>query len=201
MSPRTKEQFEKIRESTSTRILNAALELFAVNGFHATSISQIAEKAGISKGLMYNYFENKDDLLRKIIEEGFRQLEEMMGGIYSETDPRKALEKVIRVSLSQIKNNPTYWRLYMSVILQSESQKDVEDLMMQFRGQATQQLSEMFKAIGDKDHYVKAFALGTQLDGISFNMVSAPESFPIDELEEYLIETYCSPRKKKRKAK
>ncbi len=138
MSPRTKEQFEKIRESTSTRILDAALELFAVNGFHATSISQIAEKAGISKGLMYNYFENKDDLLRKIIEEGFRQLQEMMGGIYSETDPRKALEKLIRLSLSQIKNNPTYWRLYMSVILQSESQKDVEYLTMEFREKATQ---------------------------------------------------------------
>ncbi|HEY6906435.1 MAG TPA: helix-turn-helix domain-containing protein, partial [Ignavibacteriaceae bacterium] len=52
MSPRTKEQFEKLRESSRTEILNAALELFAQNGFHGTSISQIAEKAGISKGLM-----------------------------------------------------------------------------------------------------------------------------------------------------
>jgi AcrR family transcriptional regulator len=201
MSPRTKEQFEKIRESTSTRILDAALELFAVNGFHATSISQIAEKAGISKGLMYNYFENKDDLLRKIIEDGFRQLEVMMGGIYSETDPRKALEKVIHVSMDHIRNNPTYWRLYMSVILQSESQKEVEELMMDFRDKATQELSELFKAMGEKDHYLKGYTLGTQLDGIGFNMVTAPDSFPLDELENYLIETYCSPRKKKRKAK
>ncbi len=199
MSPRTKEQFEKIRESASSRILDAGLELFAVNGFHATSISQIAAKAGISKGLMYNYFKNKDDLLRKIIEEGFRELEKMMGGIYTETDPSKALEKVIRISLSQIKSNPTYWRLYMSVILQSESQKDVKDLMMEFRGQATQQLSELFKAMGEKDHYMKAFALGTQLDGIAFHMVSAPELFPVDKLEDHLIKTYCTNARKRKK--
>jgi|GEM_PF-3399271 len=47
MTPRTAEQFEKIRQSKSEQILMAALELFVTHGYHGTSISAIAEHAGI----------------------------------------------------------------------------------------------------------------------------------------------------------
>lgn len=68
MSPRTKVQFEKIRQKSRENIENIALELFALKGYHATSISQIAERAGISKGgLLYNYFKSKEQLLDSII--------------------------------------------------------------------------------------------------------------------------------------
>ena len=199
MSPRTKEQFEKIRETSRMEILNAALELFATNGFHATSISQIAEKAGISKGLMYNYFESKDALLKYIIEEGFHLIEELMIEVGRESDPRNALEKIIRQSIKHIKENITYWKLFMSVVLQSEAQKDVEKLLIRFRNEATKEISQIFRTMGEKDPDLKAFTLGTQLDGIGFNMVSASESYPINEIEEYLIKTYCSSGNKRKK--
>jgi len=199
MSPRTKEQFEKIRESSRTEILNAALELFARNGFHATSISQIAEKAGISKGLMYNYFKSKDDLLKNIIDNGFQLLNEMMLEVGQKSEPCEILKNIIHFSIEHIKKNLTYWQLFMSLIIQSAVQKDVEIMMIRFRNDAIDQLSQIFKAMGDKDPHMKAFALGTLLDGIGFNMISAPESFPIDEIEEYLIKTYCSPGNKRKK--
>lgn len=44
-------------------ILRATLELVAEQGFHGTSISQIAKKANVNVGLIYYYFENKDDIL------------------------------------------------------------------------------------------------------------------------------------------
>ena len=54
MSPRTKEQFEVIRKQSKDAIREAALELFAKNGFHNTSMHTIAKKAKVSKGLIYN---------------------------------------------------------------------------------------------------------------------------------------------------
>ena len=81
MSPRSAKQFDDIRKQKSKLIMETALELFAENGFHATSISQIAKKAGISKGLIYNYFESKNDILEEIIEEGFDD-------VYSNFDDR-----------------------------------------------------------------------------------------------------------------
>lgn len=199
MSPRTKEQFEKIRESSKTEILDAALELFATNGFHATSISQIAERAGISKGLMYNYFESKDVLLKKIIEEGFNLLYDLMISVKDEKDARKALEKIIHLSFGHIRTNITYWKLYMSLIIQSAAQKDIEKLMMKFRDESMEELSRLFKAMGENEPYLKAFALGTQLDGIGLNFVSAPDLFPMDELEDFLIKTYCISEDKRKK--
>ncbi len=50
--------------------MRAALELFASHGFAATSVRRIAEEAGVSQGLLYNYFGGKEELLEAIFEEG-----------------------------------------------------------------------------------------------------------------------------------
>ncbi len=49
-------------------IMERALELFAENGFEATSVQQITERCGISKGAFYLYFKSKDELILSIIE-------------------------------------------------------------------------------------------------------------------------------------
>ena len=69
MSPKTKEQFESIRQRSRDTIKQTALELFGRQGYHSTSISAIAKAAGVSKGLMYNYFESKEALLVEIMTE------------------------------------------------------------------------------------------------------------------------------------
>ena len=73
MSPRTKEQFVEIRENRKEQIMQVALELFASEGYAHCSISKLAESAGISKGLMYNYFESKEQLLAAILDKGMQE--------------------------------------------------------------------------------------------------------------------------------
>ena len=53
MSPRTEQQFEAIREERKEQIKRVALEVVFEEGFQNASISKIAQKAGISKGLLY----------------------------------------------------------------------------------------------------------------------------------------------------
>ena len=67
MSPRTEAQYEEIREEKKELIKRVALEIISEHGIQNTSISKIAKEAGVSKGLMYNYFESKEDLLKRII--------------------------------------------------------------------------------------------------------------------------------------
>ena len=52
-----------------TRILDAAEELFALEGFDATPTSRIAERAGVAKGLLFYYFPRKADLLQTLLDE------------------------------------------------------------------------------------------------------------------------------------
>lgn len=48
------------------RVLAAAVELFAANGFDGTSVQEIVERAQVTKGALYHYFTSKDDLLYEI---------------------------------------------------------------------------------------------------------------------------------------
>jgi len=56
-------------EDTATRILNQAMRLFLDKGYHGTSIDDITQSAGITKGALYWYFDSKESLLRRILKE------------------------------------------------------------------------------------------------------------------------------------
>uniref|UniRef100_UPI0040484EFF TetR/AcrR family transcriptional regulator n=1 Tax=Algoriphagus sp. TaxID=1872435 RepID=UPI0040484EFF len=57
-------------------ILDAAIGLFTAQGFAATRMEDVAKKAGISKGLTYFYYKNKEDLFMALTKKAFEQLKE-----------------------------------------------------------------------------------------------------------------------------
>ena len=61
------------RGNTKQDILEAALELFSVQGFEATSISQIASAVGIRKASLYSHFESKQAILDALVQEVLEQ--------------------------------------------------------------------------------------------------------------------------------
>lgn len=65
--PRTKEQFEAMRNETRDKIQSAAMELFVQKGFGTTNVQEVADKAGISIGLLYRHFKTKDELFHELV--------------------------------------------------------------------------------------------------------------------------------------
>ena len=57
------------RGNTKQEIVEAALELFSVQGFEATSVSQIADAVGIRKASLYSHFENKQAILDALVKD------------------------------------------------------------------------------------------------------------------------------------
>lgn len=57
-----------VREPEETRqaLLDSAVALFGRDGFHATSVSRVVERAGVTKGAFYHHFDSKEDLLREM---------------------------------------------------------------------------------------------------------------------------------------
>lgn len=55
--------------STKQEILETALELFSVQGYEATSISQIADAVGIRKASLYSHFASKQKILDALVKE------------------------------------------------------------------------------------------------------------------------------------
>ena len=57
------------RQSTEERILNQSMKLFVERGYHGTSIDNITQAAGLTKGALYWHFKNKEELLKKVLKE------------------------------------------------------------------------------------------------------------------------------------
>jgi AcrR family transcriptional regulator len=128
MSPRTAIQFKEIREEKRSLIMDTALEHFAREGFHNTTINHIAKHAGISKGLMYNYFKSKDELLAEIID---RSVNEMY--MYFDTDRDGILsgnefELFIRKLFTLLKEKRSFWQLFFQLIMQKDVMESYQQL-------------------------------------------------------------------------
>ncbi len=67
MAPRSNEAFQAIKDARRADILMSALMIFARQGYAATRISRITQKAGISHGLFYHYFESKEAIFIELV--------------------------------------------------------------------------------------------------------------------------------------
>jgi len=125
MSPRTPKQYEEIREEKKTLIMDVALKYFAKEGYHNTTISHIAKHARISKGLMYNYFTSKEELLSEIINRS-------TGEIATYFDPDKdgylteeEFVLFIRKLFFILKDKLSFWRLFYQFLMQKDVRERV----------------------------------------------------------------------------
>ena len=194
MSPRTKVQFEEIRQKSRENIENIALELFAIKGYHATSISQIAEKAGISKGLLYNYYKSKEHLSDSVIMKVYDEIMRIVQ--MSENLPaEKQIEQMIIQTIDHLKKNITFWQLYLFLVHQSDVHKKLSELYEKMRDDYLNYVVKLFKEMGSNNPTMEALMLGTMFDGIGLNYVTAPEGYPLDEMSNYMIAIFVKNKK------
>jgi len=120
MSPRTSRQNEEIREEKTALIMDTALMHFANEGYYATTINHIAKHAGISKGLMYNYFDSKESLLKAIMG---KSIAEVMNFFDIDRDgylSEQEFEFFVRKINVMLKEKRSFWRLLFQLLMQNE---------------------------------------------------------------------------------
>ena len=191
MSPRTTAQFDEIRQRSRKRIMDAALELFGSMGYQATSISKIAKSAGISKGLMYNYFASKQELLEAIVmaevEAGTKWWHEI-----TERDipPLEKIRQVTKRAAQEVRKDLHHWRLITSLAFQPEVLKNIEPLIMEQKGPLIQESMELFAAVGVPNPEREAFYYGAVLDGMFLHFITMGDAYPLDDMIEYSLQRY-----------
>ena len=82
------------KEGKRKEILSAALEVFSQKGFYTTPISEVAQKAGIAKGTIYEYFKSKDELFISLLDYALTDLLEEFITPSRFEDPVKQLEDI-----------------------------------------------------------------------------------------------------------
>ncbi|MCB0699470.1 MAG: TetR/AcrR family transcriptional regulator [Chitinophagales bacterium] len=141
------------------KILGAALELFAKDGYHATSTSKIAKHAGVSEALIFRHFENKEGLLNAIMDVGGQKAHELYAKIVFTTDPKELLKKAINILFEVPEEEYEMWRLMYALKWQTNgyNTESKEPLMLA--------LNNAFKKLGYKNPEAESELILMIIDG------------------------------------
>lgn len=99
------------KESTQADILAAAAALIAEQGYTATSVDDIAARAGVAKGSVYYNFGSKADILEAILQRGVRRLAELMSAARDDREGLDALENMAVAALEVIRDNTDFAKI------------------------------------------------------------------------------------------
>ena len=115
-------------------IKNKSTELFSDAGYHATSMSQVAISCGISKGLLYHYYESKEVLLFDIL---YAHLVELIDAVNACKDPKLDAEEQLGVIILALldnyhdKDKEHRIQIHELPLLSTERQKILRDMERQ----------------------------------------------------------------------
>lgn len=191
MTPKTSKQFAEIRQKSQEKIEAAALELFAEQGFHNTSIHAIAKAAGISKGLLYNYYESKEALLHQIIDRSMGDGEELMDAfLKADMPPFQKVAGIIEGAIQMITNDPHHWKLLTALALQGDIMESIGQKVEQKKEETIALAAAIFEQMGFEAPRKEALFLGAALDGLMIHYISLGPDYPIEDMKDYLLKRY-----------
>ncbi|WP_399128127.1 TetR/AcrR family transcriptional regulator [Actinacidiphila sp. ITFR-21] len=107
------------RQATRQKLYQAAVTLIAEQGFSATTVDEIAERAGVAKGTVYYNFASKNDLFEELLRHGVGLLTESLRQAADDVaghggTPVEALDAMIRAGLVFIVRHPSFTQLYVA---------------------------------------------------------------------------------------
>lgn len=185
MSPRTAEQFEDIRQRKKRIIMDAALKIFSEKGYRGTSISEIASESGTSKGLIYNYFKSKDDLLAEIMNEGYREIFGKFT-LNKNLTPKENLMNLVNITFDIMDEMKEVFRVYFSIFMKKDIFNLLREEMNELSKPVMDDFTKLMSQLGFENPLAEAYFFRFILDGISINYLMFPEEFP----KEYCINRF-----------
>lgn len=138
--PRTKAQFEEMRQATKEKIQDAASYLFAQKGVAGTNVQEIADRAGISIGLLYRHYKTKEALFNDLVAMASAGLNETTKLLSSNGNPKDILTALTTEMVEDYKNSNEF-NDYMTFLTQA--------LLSGLESEALEQLVENDKKLFD----------------------------------------------------
>jgi AcrR family transcriptional regulator len=154
------------------KIMGVATSLFAAKGFSAATVDEIAAGAKVNKALIYYYFKNKDDLLRKIfdnfMEESVLRMQELFGSMESKEvfDSRERMDEMMKALLDFMVENKEVLKIMLMESIKGKIDPFLE-IMKKQTGRELVQLADEARSKGitlDEDvtqMYVTEFFTGS----------------------------------------
>ena len=122
------------------QIIEAAVRVFARNGYYNSRVSDIAREAGVASGTIYLYFKTKDDILVSLFREKMAAwVASVRGEIDGEPDPVAKIRRLVALHFSVLEKDPA-----LAEVVQVELRQGHKF----FRGASAHEISAYFELIG-----------------------------------------------------
>jgi AcrR family transcriptional regulator len=165
------------------RILSAVRRLLTKNGYAATTISQVAAEAGVSRGLLHYYFKNKEEMLARVVRENVAFSVKMARSIFRESQSADDLASRLTKALRRLfEADPDFYHLFFeswAIARQSPLiDRELRQLYREFREAIGQGLEEAVSKgiIAPKIPLNGLAALLTSIfDGMGLQLMTEPE--------------------------
>ncbi|MFD7920410.1 TetR/AcrR family transcriptional regulator [Streptomyces sp. NPDC059740] len=137
------------RQATRHRLFDAAVTLIAEQGFSATTVDEIADRAGVAKGTVYYNFASKNVLFEELLQHGIellaQSLEEAAARTAAEGGSRvDALDAMIRAGLVFISRYPALTQLYVAELWRTN--RTWQSTLMMVRQRAVAVVEEVLRS-------------------------------------------------------
>jgi len=140
------------------QLLQVARSLFAERGFEATSVEEIAAKAGVSKPVVYEHFGGKEGIYAVIVDREMQKLLSMIEGALTEDHPRRLLEQAALALLTYIEQDTDGFRILVRDSPVATSTGTFASLIVDIAGQVEHLLAGEFKARGFDAKYAPMYS-------------------------------------------
>lgn len=165
------------------KIVQSALELFAKEGYHATSTSKVAKHAGVSEGLIFRHYTNKEGLLQAILEEGERRIKALYIDIVMDPVPKEVIRKTIEMTSQIDESDYDFWKLQFKLKWELEVSGDekMEPLKMA--------LTNAFSKLEYEEPDLEAGLILLFIDGLASSVLKG-SSIDAEAMTQFLLKKY-----------
>ncbi|MFI5696613.1 TetR/AcrR family transcriptional regulator [Kribbella sp. NPDC051586] len=191
--PRSATVNQEMRERSRERILAAALEVFAANGYEAASISDITTKAGVSRGLVSYYFATKEELAAELLD---RWLDGIAGILTIPGTPDERLAGIIDGALMAAATTLHIQRLAISLMMLPTTHDvfaRVEQAKSERLSLVEDAIRDIFTARGATEPALEEMLLRATLEGVTVKLAIYRETFPVEAIRRRLHAGYDLP--------
>ena len=165
------------------RILEAALELFAKQGYAATSTKAIAEKAAVSEGLLFKHFGNKQGLLDALLKEAEDQAALLVAPIVLEKNPLEVIRKCIEMPFEVPQEAYNFWRLIFQLKWNIDYDHKKKELPLR------EKLLAVFTELEREDPAQETALIMQLIDSVSIGLLQGSLAEPLVFLD-FLLKKY-----------
>jgi TetR/AcrR family transcriptional regulator, cholesterol catabolism regulator len=180
------------RVDTRQRLYEAAIDLIAERGYSATTVDEIAERAGVAKGTVYYNFPSKTALFEGLLAHGIGLLTADFRAAVAGREPPAAIVELIRAELSFIGRYRSFAQLLLSEMWRTN--REWQQTLNLLRGEAVGVISDVLRAgvaSGDFDPTLDVPLASSAVFGVCLGvavdwLVFQPDR-PADEIHDALV--------------